>query len=220
MYPEARVCQWAYPCYVTVTDQREILCPVTNASKVRKTFKVGTCLGNYEKAKEVAEKVHTIIQNDLLPHADQPGVEGDREEKIIEMLEKQDWSHLTEEDRQNLFTLITKHNEAFILEKGELGKIQGPPVHINLANPNPMRGPNYRYLEKAKANIADLLKDMEERDVIEASTAAWLSPIVLVNKPDGSKRMCLDYRGTNKNLAMDIYPLPRLEELVELASGK
>ncbi len=156
---------------------------------------MGTCLGNYEKAKEVAEKVRIIIENDLLPHADQPGVEGDREGKIRELLDKQNWSHLTEEDRQNLFTLITKHHGAFILEKGELGKIQGPPVHINLANPNPVRGPNYRYPEKAKAIIADLLKDMEERDVIEASTAAWLSPFVLVSKPDGSKRMCLDYRG-------------------------
>ncbi len=61
---------------------------------------------------------------------------------------------------------------------------------------------------------------MEERDVIEPSTAAWLNPIVLVSKPDGSKRMCLNYRGVNKNLAMDIYPLSRLEELAELASGK
>ncbi len=55
--------------------------------------------------------------------------------------------------------------------------------------------------------------------MIEPSTAAWLSPIVLVNKPDGSKRMCLDYRGINKYLAVDIYPLPRRDELVELASS-
>ncbi len=72
----------------------------------------------------------------------------------------------------------------FILEKGELEKkIRGPPVHLNLSNPNPDRGSNNHYPEKAKAIIADFLKDMEERDVIEPSTAAWLSPIVLVNKP-------------------------------------
>ncbi len=82
-----------------------------------------------------------------------------------------------------------------------------------------MRGPNYPYPEKAKAITADLLKDMEERDIIEASTTAWLNYIVLVSKPDGSKRMCLDYRGVNKNVAMDFYALPRLAELVELASG-
>ncbi len=56
--------------------------------------------------------------------------------------------------------------------------------------------------------------------MIELSTAAWLSPVVLVNKPDGSKRMCPDYRGVNKHLAVvDIYPPLRLEELVELAYG-
>lgn len=42
---------------------------------------------------------------------------------------------------------------------------------------------------------------------------------MLVNKPNGSKRMCLDYRKVNQHLATDIYPLPRLEELVEQAAG-
>ncbi len=31
--------------------------------------------------------------------------------------------------------------------------------------------------------------------------------------------MCLDYRHVNKHLATDVYPLPRLEELVEQAAG-
>ncbi len=51
------------------------------------------------------------------------------------------------------------------------------------------------------------------------STAAWLSPIVLVNKPSGDKRMCLDYRKVNKQLTTDIYPHPNLEELVEHVAG-
>ncbi len=167
----------------------------------------------------VEERVHTVIQKDVLPHADRADEGGNRETKIGELLKKEDWSHLTEEDRNRLCNLVTRHNEVFILDKRELGQIQGPPAHLNLANLIPVRGPSYRYPEKAKAIIADLLKDMEERDIIEPSTAAWLSPIILVNKPDGSNRMCLDYRGVNKHLAVDIYPLPLLEELVELASG-
>ncbi len=31
--------------------------------------------------------------------------------------------------------------------------------------------------------------------------------------------MCQDYRHVNKHLATDIYPLPRLEELVDQAAG-
>ncbi len=63
------------------------------------------------------------------------------------------------------------------------------------------------------------MQDLEERDIIERSTAAWLSPIVLVNKPSGEKRMCLDYRKVNKQLTTDIHPLPNLEELVENMAG-
>ncbi len=64
-----------------------------------------------------------------------------------------------------------------------------------------------------------MLQDMKERRIIEKSTSAWLSPTVLVNKPDGTRRMCLDYRKVNTHLATDIYPLPRLDELVEQTSG-
>lgn len=60
---------------------------------------------------------------------------------------------------------------------------------------------------------------MEERGVIEPSNSAWLSPIVLVNKPEGCKRMCLDFRRVDKHLAEDVYPLPRLEDLVGNAAG-
>ncbi len=64
-----------------------------------------------------------------------------------------------------------------------------------------------------------MLLDVEKREMIERSTAAWLSPIVLVNKPNESKRMCLDYRHVNKHLAADVHPLPRLDKLIEQTAG-
>ncbi len=81
----------------------------------------------------------------------------------------------------------------FTLDQSELGLMAGPPAKIQVADPTPSRGPRYRYPEKAKAVIGEMLQDMEDREIIEKSTSAWLSPIVLVNKPDGSKRMYLDY---------------------------
>ncbi len=93
------------------------------------------------------------------------------------------------------------------------------PVNIGIGDPTPVRKPAYRYPEKAKKIIAELLQGMEARDITEPSTAAWLSPIIHVSKPEGSKRMCLDYWEVNSHLTTDIHPLPRLEELVETASG-
>lgn len=81
------------------------------------------------------------------------------------------------------------------------------------------RTPQYRYLEKAKTIIAKILEQMEERDITETSTASWLSSIVLVSKPDGGKRMCLDYRKVNTQLMVALHPLLRLEEMVDTMTG-
>ncbi len=77
----------------------------------------------------------------------------------------------------------------------------------------------YRYPEWAKELIAHMLKEMQGKDIIENSTASRLSPIVLVNKSTGEKRMCLNYRKVNKQLTIDIHSLPKLEELVEAVAS-
>ncbi len=79
-----------------------------------------------------------------------------------------------------------KHEELFIVEKGELGLIQQAPAHIQVHDPTSSRSHIYRYPEEAKEIIAAILKDLEEMDMIEKSSAAWLSPIVLVSNPSGT----------------------------------
>ncbi len=115
--------------------------------------------------------------------------------------------------------LIKNHSKLFIVDKSELGLIKQAPAHIQVQDPTPCRSHIYRYPAKAKEAIASILQDLEEKDIIEKSAAAWLSPIVLVSKPSGEKRMCLDYRKVNKQLNTDIHPLPNLEELVENMAG-
>ena len=43
----------------------------------------------------------------------------------------------------------------------------------------------------------------------------WASPIVLVPKPDGSTRLCVDFRKVNKYTNTDSFPLPHIEDLVK-----
>lgn len=52
--------------------------------------------------------------------------------------------------------------------------------------------------------------------------SAWASPVVIVNKPDGSIRMCVDCKVTiNKYSNVDHYPLPRIDDLSgSLANAK
>ncbi|KAL0821502.1 hypothetical protein ABMA28_004966 [Loxostege sticticalis] len=48
----------------------------------------------------------------------------------------------------------------------------------------------------------------------------WATPLVIVHKPDGSLRLCADFKTTlNKVLLVDKYPVPKIEDLFTQLSG-
>ena len=54
----------------------------------------------------------------------------------------------------------------------------------------------------------------------EACQSEWCSNSLFAPKPDGSLRMCIDYRKINEQTIKDKYPLPRLENIVANIAGK
>jgi hypothetical protein len=56
---------------------------------------------------------------------------------------------------------------------------------------------------------------MLAQGVIEPATCEWDSPIVMVPKPDGSLRFCVDYRKLNAITVPDTYLLPRMDECID-----
>lgn len=53
-----------------------------------------------------------------------------------------------------------------------------------------------------------------QMNIIEHLSSAWRNPIVLVPKPDGSRRFCIDFKGVNKIAAFDAYLMPHLDVIL------
>ena len=48
---------------------------------------------------------------------------------------------------------------------------------------------------------------------------SWLANPVLVKKPNGKWRTCVDFTNLNKACPKDSFPLPRIDQLVDMTSG-
>lgn len=60
---------------------------------------------------------------------------------------------------------------------------------------------------------------MLECGIIEPSTSDCASPLVTIKKKDGSLHLCVDYRQLNSVSKMDVYPMPRVDDLIDRVAG-
>ena len=70
-------------------------------------------------------------------------------------------------------------------------------------------------LSELKKQIEELLK----KGFIRPSSSPWGAPVIFVDKKDGSRRMCVDYRALNDVTIKNKYPLPRIEDLFDHMRG-
>ena len=84
---------------------------------------------------------------------------------------------------------------------------------IKLKGKETPRSKPYPIPHSLRNTVREEVKTMLSLGVIEPSDSPVASPIVLVKKPDGSNRFCVDYRKLNKVTIFDSEPIPDQEEL-------
>ncbi|GBL99764.1 Retrovirus-related Pol polyprotein from transposon 17.6, partial [Araneus ventricosus] len=88
---------------------------------------------------------------------------------------------------------------------------------INTGDSPPVSVPPYSLSPVKKELLKKELDKLLEENIIEECESPYAAPVVLVPKPDGDIRLCIDYTGLNATTIADSYHLPRMDDLLHAA---
>ena len=101
--------------------------------------------------------------------------------------------NLSTTQKQQLWQVLAKHAEVF--REGKKWKYNAETVHeIVTGSAKPIRQQFYRVTPEKQKIIDTEVEKLREAGIIEPASGPWSSPVVLVKKPGGAWRLCVDFR--------------------------
>ena len=121
----------------------------------------------------------------------------------------------TASERQKVSRMLHRMRAAFQAGPGDTGETDVVTHKIDTGDNPPIRQ-RYRRLPPDRRQIIE--EEIQKMLVIEPGGGPWASPIVLVKKKSGEWRFCIDYRKLNDITKKDAYPLPRIDDTLDMLS--
>ena len=92
--------------------------------------------------------------------------------------------------------------------------------NIDTGDSQPVRCAPRRMSSQKIKREETCVEEMLAGGQIEPSESPWSAPVVLVTKKYGGTRFCVDYRILNLATVKDAYPLPRIDDTLDMLAGK
>ncbi|GJP51499.1 hypothetical protein CLOM_g10662, partial [Closterium sp. NIES-68] len=138
--------------------------------------------------------IATEAENDRERTSEPPG-------KIKELLKE--FQDILPDDLPNKLPPYRTHQHEIVEEPGSKPTFRAP----------------YRL---SPTELTDMKKQIEyllAKGLIRPSTSPYGAPVLFTPKPDGSLRMCIDYRALNKQTIKNKYPIPRIDDMLDQLRG-
>jgi len=126
---------------------------------------------------------------------------------------------LTLAQKIKLTECISPHDAVFSTGPYDLGcinhyihRIDTGKLRLYAIPPRPVAFP-------LRAGLLHELKELVKLQVIRPSSSSWASAIVLVPKPDATRRLCMDFRNLNAIADSTAYPLPKITDIFAALHG-
>ena len=134
----------------------------------------------------------------------------ERYETLMQLLDLPDDIGSCEVDKFN--ELMKKSTDVFALNDTELGCTNVVSHKIDTGNHPPIKQMPYRTPMVYRDKISQMVNEMEQRGIVQPSSSPWASPVVL---EDGSLHFYIDFRRLNSITKKDVYPLPRVDDILD-----
>ncbi|HEY9664229.1 MAG TPA: reverse transcriptase family protein, partial [Allocoleopsis sp.] len=164
---------------------------------------------------EVAQSVNVGGTVDFVP--------GDRVVRLPHLdldipLSEFDTVPLTEAQFQDFVHLIHAFSHVFgkVLDAEPITVVQH---RIHTGNHAPVHVRPYRAPIHLRQVVQQEIDALLQAGVIVPSSSPWSASVVVVDKKDGTHRLCIDYRRLNAITTRDSYPIPRIQDILDSLAG-
>ncbi|GJP58391.1 hypothetical protein CLOP_g23643, partial [Closterium sp. NIES-67] len=138
--------------------------------------------------------IATEVENDGEKASETP-------EKIKELLKE--FQDILPDDLPNELPPYRTHQHEIVEEPGSKTTFRSP----------------YRLSPMELTGMKKQIEYLLAKGLIRPSTSPYGAPVLFTPKPDGSLRMCIDYRALNKQTIKNKYPIPRIDDLLDQLRG-
>ncbi|MCO5557160.1 hypothetical protein L7F22_010719 [Adiantum nelumboides] len=121
-----------------------------------------------------------------------------------------------------LSNFLNQFQDVFIDDiPGELPPKRGDDDHMIelILGSSPPNKPPYRISQAQQEEIMRQVNELVEKGMVRPSSSPFCSPVLLVQKKDGTYRMCVDYRALNRITIKNRFPVPGVEDLFDKLQG-
>ena len=183
------------------TIQMEMPVRLVNHLDVETKLEKGTKIGEIEPAVTVEEP--------------KQGVRNWKREDLMAKVK----TMLPPAQRVKLEELIWKYRTIFATDSRSPGIMKTGEHSIDTTDEKPVHTVPYRTAPAEDAIIKKEVDSLLKNGLIQKSRSAWSSPVVLAKKKDGTPRFCVDFRKLNAKTRRDVYPLPRINDILDALAG-
>jgi len=125
---------------------------------------------------------------------------------------------LTDEERARVLDLLKRNSDLFAKNAYDVGKTRLLEATIDTEGRGPISEPPRRHAKAHLGLIDQTIDDLQDAGLIEPSTSAWASNLVIVTKSDGKPRVTVYLRRLNAITVRQSFAMPNVSDSLDFLS--